>query len=271
MTALPQSRLEMELALKSEIEQIREDDNWFHVGAVSINKKHPVFSVGYAHPIVADTHFFTQQFEVGQQRGWAIVLHSGGTPPDYVAGWLKPEEEPRAKLWVDKLNLEIQQRIAPLLAKQHEEARKHQAGGAEPGAEVLTWQQGHEYAPDSSWGGESVRLTRAGELQYERRHRGEVKMEVRGRIDPARFSTLVSTLAATKFPSPPQTMFPPGASVCLLKTEPPVRSMSIDFDEGQRLFGYGEIIGSLNALVTALRTSNEDELARWQFVRESNG
>lgn len=48
MTALPYSRLDVELALKSEIEQIREDENWFHVGDVSISRKHPTFSVGFA-------------------------------------------------------------------------------------------------------------------------------------------------------------------------------------------------------------------------------
>jgi hypothetical protein len=39
MTALPNPRLDVELALKSEIEEIREDENWFHVGAVSINSR----------------------------------------------------------------------------------------------------------------------------------------------------------------------------------------------------------------------------------------
>ena len=254
MSAITQKRIEVELTLKPDpLVDIREDENWIHVGAVSLSKKYPRFSVGFSHPVVDETHFERQRFEVGEQRGWAIVLYSGGRPSDYFAGWVREGEEAKAAAWVERLNAEIQEHLA----------RAQQIGDGHR-AEVLTFHQG-----DESWGIETLRLSRAGELEYERRRAGKVLQTVHGNVESNHVTTLLATLAHTSFPTPPaQDFFPPGASVCTLITEPPFRRMDIEIRSGLGMKGYGEVIGALSVLCTALRDSNKVELARWNFGGE---
>ncbi len=52
-------------------------------------------------------------------------------------------------------------------------------------ADVISFEQGSEFAPDSAWGRERVTLSRTGELAYERRERGAVAT-VNGHVSPAR-------------------------------------------------------------------------------------
>lgn len=264
MSALSQDRLEIELSLKPEpLTAIREDETWIHAGAVSVSKQFPRFSVGFTHPMVADTHFDLQPFTVEAKQGWALILHSGGNPPLYFAGWVPITEELRARLWLDRLNLEIQQRIAPLLKERagSEEARTSRSSSTT----TLTCHFGNEWAPDDPWGEEVIRLTRDGAVEYRRRSRGEQKQHFAGKVDPVRFEALVSALDRTSFPTPPQKFFPPGATVCALVTEPPERRMSIEFNAGLRLNGYGEVLGGLSALCAAFRESNHHILAEWRF------
>jgi hypothetical protein len=270
MSALSQDRLEIELSLKPEpLAAIREDETWIHAGAVSISKKFPRFSVGFTHPMVAETHFELQRFTVDAQQGWALILQSGGNPPSYFAGWVPLADELRARLWLDRLNLEIQQRIAPLL--------KERAGAASartgPSSSVatLTCHFGNEWAPDDPWGQEVIRVSRDGGVEYRRRSRGEEKQLVTGRVAPARFDALLSALDRTNFPTPPQKFFPPGATVCAVVTEPPERRMSIEFNAGMRLEGYGEILGGLAALCAAFRDSNQHVLTEWRFEPRAVG
>jgi hypothetical protein len=263
MTELSQERLDLELRLKPEpLRAISEDENCLYVGAVSISKRFARFSVGFAHPIVSATQFAVQHFDAAGQRGWALVLHSGGNPPHYFAGWLPSDDEARAKLWADKLNVQIQQRLAAQVELPPERSA---STSNEADAKVLTCHFGQEWAPDDPWGEEVIRLARTGVLEYSRRQRGEERQHVRGRVAAEHFERLMGALGLTKFPEPPQRFFPPGATVCTLITEPPPRKVGVEYYSGLRLQGYSEILSSLHSLCAAFRDSNADALARWNF------
>lgn len=257
MSVLTKRRLEVELSLRPEPINVREDQNWIHVGAISLSKKYPRYSVGFTHPIVDNSRFEREHFDLGNQRGWAIVFHSGGTPSDYFAGWMPESEDAQAALLVSRLNALTQELIGA--AKR---ARSNEA------VEVLTFHEGAEYAPDSPWGIETLRLSRDGELEYERRRAGKIMETAHGHVDADRVAALIGALARTDFPAPPQEFFPPGASVCTLITEPPFRRMDIELSSGLRLDGYSEILKALNGLCTHLRDEDERALADWRFTGE---
>jgi hypothetical protein len=254
---LSQHRLEVELALKPEpLTAIREDAAWFHVGAVSISKQYAGFSAGFAHPMVPETHLLLQPFVVGAVRGWALVLVSGGNPSHYFAGWLPFEQEALGRLWVDKLNVEIQKRVAPQLA---ERAAQKSAPSDIAGAQTLA-------CHFANMGGEEViRLTHAGDAEYVRRVGAAEQQRVSGRADASRLAHLLTVLATTEFPTPPQRFFPPGATICTLVVTPPERKVALQHDTAVRLHGYDEIIRSLEELTSAIRDSDQVRLASWGF------
>lgn len=130
-------------------------------------------------------------------------------------------------------------------------------------ADAVTFEQGHESAPDAPWGLQRVRLSRAGNLDYERTQRGATTA-VRGRVEGAKVDSLLSVLAGTTFPDPPQSSFPPGSSVCRISIG--ASWVDVEYYSGLRLPGYGEVLKTLNDLTTALRVSDAEGLARWSFV-----
>lgn len=133
-------------------------------------------------------------------------------------------------------------------------------------AEVVSFEQGSEHAPDSAWGRERLSLSRAGELVYERRERGTA-VTVRGHVSPARVDALLEALSRTTFPAMPQASFPPGATVCKIGVGPtPAASMLIEYYAGLELPGYGDLLRQLGDLATALRDSETQQLAAWEFV-----
>lgn len=255
MSVLSPRRLEIELSLQPNPLRVREDGNWIHLGAMSLSKRYLRYSIGFTHPVVENSRFEREHFELGERRGWAIIFYSGGTPADYFAGWMRETDDTEAAELVDRLNAVIQERLA--------QARNL---GSEIGVEVLTFHQGAEYAPDSPWGIEALRLSREGELEYERRRAGKILQEVHGRVDAERVRSLISALGRTSFPAAPQAFFPPGASVCTLITEPPFRRMDIELHSGLSLEGYGDILKALTSLCTSLRDSNTSGLAEWRFT-----
>lgn len=255
MSVLSQRRLEIEMSSHPEPLRVREEGNWIHVGGMSLSKRYPRFSIGFTHPIVEASRFEREHFEIGEQRGWAIIFYSGGAPADYFAGWMNENDGTEAAHLVDRLNAEIRQRLA-----QAKNVRSRE------GIEVLTFHQGAEYAPDSPWGIETLRLSQTGELEYERRRAGKVLQTAHGDVDAKRVLALIAALARTSFPAAPQAFFPPGASVCTLITEPPFRRMDIELHSGLRMEGYGEILKTLSALCTGLREGNTHVLAEWGFA-----
>lgn len=255
MSVLSQRRLEIELSLQPDPLRVREDGNWIHVGAISLGKRYPRYSIGFTHPLVEDSCFEREHFKLGEQRGWALIFHPGGTDADYFAGWMRESDATESAQLVDRLNAELRHRL--------EQAKKVGSG---KGVEVLTVHQGAEYAPDSPWGIETLRLSREGELEYERRRAGRVLQTLHGRVDAERVRSLITALARTSFPVAPQAFFPPGASICTLITEPPFRRMDIELHSGLKMEGYGDIIRALSALCASLRESDAPALTEWRFT-----
>jgi hypothetical protein len=255
MSVLSQRRLEIELSLQPDPLRVREDGNWIHVGTMGLSKRYPRYNIGFTHPVVEKSRFEREHFELGKQRGWAIIFYSGGTPADYFAGWMRDAEGTEAAQLVDRLNALIQERVA-----------QGKSIGSEGDVHVLTFHQGAEYAPDSPWGIETLRLSREGELEYERRRAGKVLQTAHGHVDAERVVSLMSALARTSFPTAPQAFFPPGASVCTLITEPPFRRMDIELHSGLKMEGYGDILEALSALCASFRDSNAPPLVEWRFT-----
>jgi hypothetical protein len=260
---LDQKRLEIELRLHPEpIAGAQASRHWIRVGALSVSKRYPTVNIGAVWPIVADTRFEAQKFETVDKRGFAIVLHAGAGRPSYFAGWLPIERATVASELVAQMNAQVQDRL------EHSSQRESQGVAQEDLAEateVLTYQQGHEYAPDAPWGSETISVTRTGDFEYERRRSGQVRQRLEGSIDTSLFSMLLSALSRTAFPRQPQTMFPPGASVCTIVTQPPFQSAHVEYYDGLRLEGYGDLLRTMNSVCAAVRESNPEELARWSF------
>lgn len=257
MTHLPQRQLEAELKYApTPLADLEEDSRWLQIGEIRLSRVSARVSIGFPHPIGEATRFELQPFESAGRRGSAIVVSAIGTLPDYFVGWVAESEHVKASRWVDRLNSEVQARLAQ--ANQDIEAGKV--------AQMLVYHQGGEFAPDSPWGGETLELSRAGELEYEQRRSGKLVQAASGRIDPSRVARLHEVLAGTGFPAMPQPFFPPGASVCTLITEPPFLTMPIELYAGLEMEGYGEILRALSGLCEALRSSSTEQLAQWAFV-----
>lgn len=237
---------------------IDEDSRWFHIGDVRLSKTSARLDIGFPHPIVEATRFESQPFESDARRGSAIVLIAAGKLPDLFVGWLAESEHDKATVWVERLNSEIQARLA--------KARHDIETGNV--SQSLLYHQGSEHAPDALWGGETLELSRSGELAYEQRRSGRLLRTAHGHVGPLRVARLHELLADTSFPAMPQPFFPPGATVCALITDPPFRNMPIEFNSGLTMDGYGEILRDLSELCAALRTSSTAGLERWAFVAD---
>lgn len=139
--------------------------------------------------------------------------------------------------------------------------------GGEHGAippQTITFEQGNEFAADSPWGFQRVRVSTDGSLEYEHRARG-TQRSLRGAVDGERVKQLDAALGRTTFPQKPQEKFRPGSSVIRLTTSPPTYSVLIDYFEGMKMDGYREVIGELSALNNALRESDDAVLQSWRF------
>ena len=218
------------------------DENWWMLGPLQVSKKHATFRSGFAHPILGSTRFVLQEFDLDGVKRCAVVLLSGGKPPAYFAGWVPSTRIDEAREWVQILNEALR-----LVGSRSEEIQR--AGGqAEQAPEALACHFGHEWAPDAAWGEEIIRLSRSGALEYTRRQRGQEVQHLSGRVAAGRIAELLSILGTTAFPEPPERFFPPGASVCTIVTEPPVRKMELSYFGALRLDGYRELLRPLQSL-----------------------
>jgi hypothetical protein len=136
---------------------------------------------------------------------------------------------------------------------------------AEP-PQTITFEQGHETAPDSPWGFQRVRVSTDGKLEYENRSRAGTRA-LRGTIDGERVRAIRQAFSRTTFPQKPQEKFRPGSSVIRLTTTPPTYSVLIDYFEGMKMDGYRDIIRDLSELNNALREDNKEALSTWRFER----
>jgi hypothetical protein len=238
--------------------ELRQDDNWWRLGPLAVSKKHATFCAGFGHPILSDTRFELQSYDIDGTRGIAVILHSGGKPPEYFAGWVPLADENRVKEWVKILNTEVQRRV---LEASNETLLADRDADEVPG---LAFEQGHEYAPDSPYGLERLELAADGALTYERLNRDE-RERLHGTVDPARVAALHRALRETSFPIPPQQRFVPGASIVKITLLSSGVSVNVDYFEALRMDGYCEVVRELSALTDAVRETNVETLAGWNW------
>jgi hypothetical protein len=238
------------------IVKITDDDNWWRIGILSVSKKEPLFQAGFAAPIVGSTRFALQPFEVDGLQGCAIVLLTGGKPPNHFAGWVPAIRAQEAEQWVDMLNKAVQ-RVQPLtpLSKVPEEH-----------VSALHFESGSENAPDSAFGLEIIDLTEDGGLTYERRRASQLA-RIEGKFDPVRFRQLIEGLRRTTFPNAPQTRFVPGASIVRIAIMPSREAVDVDYFAALRMDGYREVVRDLSKLAAGLRDDHADTLGDWKFSR----
>jgi hypothetical protein len=248
---------------KEPLSGLRQDENWWRLGPIDVSKKHPTFRAGFGHPILAETRFELQPFDIDGRQGIAIILHSGGKPPEYFVGWVDRTGEATGKQWVADLNAELRARLSET---KHESDSSGQLAGS---FEMLSFEQGHEYAPDSPYGLERGELAADGRVVYERRNRGANEKKS-GVVDPQRVAALYEALRKTSFPTPPQHRFTPGASIVKITLVPSGLAVNVDYFEALRMDGYRDVVGSLSSLLDAIREGNADVLTSWGW-RESNG
>ena len=256
-TRFSQTELEAELReAPTPLVTIDEDAHWIGLGSIRISKRSAIIDAGAHGPIGDATRLELDRFELGERRGWAIVLVNLGSMSDMFVGWIPESEQGKGSQWVDKLNDEIRSRFAAT----NESIKSGRL------AEWIIFQQGAEYAPDSPWGIETVELSRSGELAYERRRAGELKAAIQGHVEQARVLELHEQLATTDFPTSPHRTFPPGASISIIITHPPFRKMLIHSDDGLKLHGFGDVLRGLGGLCDALRQHDSAVLRAWSFV-----
>jgi hypothetical protein len=257
MNVLTDDELRTYLRLYPEpVKELRWDENWWRIGVIDINKKHPQYRAGFGSTVLPSTRFVLEAFEIDQLTGCAIILLTGGKIPHHFAGWVPASREAEARRWVETLNNAIQLVLPPPAVARTDE---HIA--------ALRFESGSENAPDAPFGFETIELTESGALAYQRR-RQDVRASVVGSVDPARFQQIVSALLTTTFPTPPQARFAPGASVVRITVLPSQQKVSVSYFEALRMDGYRDVVRELSKLVEALRDSRADILAAWKFSAE---
>lgn len=132
----------------------------------------------------------------------------------------------------------------------------------------ITFEQGHEFAADSPWGFQRLRVSTDGTVEFEHRARG-IQNTTQGTVDPELVRAVRAALSTTTFPQKPQETFLPGTSIIKIATSPPTYSVLIDYFEGMKLDGYRDVIRALSELSNALREGDATTLSAWHFVPSS--
>lgn len=237
------------------IAELADDENWWRLGLIAVSKKQALFRAGFAAPVVASTRFVLQPFDLDDLRGVAVVLVTGGKPASHFAGWVPRTREAETRGWLDTLNRAIETALRSAPQPEH---------SIDQNVAALVFEIGSEGAPDDPFGLETVMLTGAGQLTYERR-RHALQTNIAGTVDPERFRRIVDALLRTTFPSPPQARFVPGASFIRVTVMPTEQSVCMDYFEALRMDGYREVVRELTQLTEALRETKTEVLAVWRF------
>ena len=115
---------------------------------------------------------------------------------------------------------------------------------------LFVYQVGNEYAPDDPFGCETLSLTPAGKLIYQRQQRGQIWQQ-QTNVDPQLLETLKTALADTKAASGSQPRISPGASRVQIRWGD--QTASVDYFQAQNLPGYAQIIQVIDAYLKAFR------------------
>lgn len=203
----------------------------------------PSYRRGWTFELPPDARFDVRTFQRYQGQA-AVAVVMAEPPKQYIAGWFAAEREAEARSAAENLNREI----AALW-------RHWRAFGRDPLPQrQVTFEQGHEHAPDARWGLQVFTLADDGRYSYVQRRAGKLFATGAGTVEATRASAVFDDLARSTFPQVAAHPFPPGASVLTISM-PPERTVELDRRFGLGLNGYREAITSLMDMVAAARTT----------------
>lgn len=249
------------------------DLEWF-VGTIGIWKSDrllfrpmnvPSYRRGYLFELTEGMRFVTVPFaRTDGSAAVALLLRDGHE--EFLAGWVGAERGIVLERVATFLNSEIEAAHRYHQQVQERDTATPLAPDAVKDECWIVFEQGSEEAPDAPWGYQQVRLSTAGRLEYEHRNRGQNRF-VRGIVDVGRCRRLLEALQSTNFPAPPQASFLPGGSVLAIATNAsPSGRVLVDYFDGLKMNGYGDVIRELCGLNAALRTADVGKLAEWRFA-----
>jgi hypothetical protein len=119
---------------------------------------------------------------------------------------------------------------------------------------TLTFRYGSEWAPDSAFGLDILRLRPDGRYHYENRIRGEMRRSA-GEVDAGRVEDMEQWLRTAGFPVVPPQSIPPGSSMVefVVDDETGSHTVRLLHSSALGLPGYGDLVRSLEAWATSLR------------------
>jgi hypothetical protein len=209
----------------------------------------PSYRRGWSYQLAERARFELRPFTRSTgEAGVGVVMHDPSET--FVVGWFSAARADEAQRAVDRLNDEIR------ATWEHWRASSVEARAPESAPQRITFEQGHEHAPDARWGLQRVELSEDGSYGYQQRRAGQVVQTGSGTIDAGRAKAIFANLARSTFPEVPAHPFPPGASVLTISM-PPDRSTSLDRRFGLGLDGYREAISELMTIVSEARTASE--------------
>ena len=119
---------------------------------------------------------------------------------------------------------------------------------------VFVYQIGNEYAPDDPFGCETLSLTPAGRLTYQRQQRGQAWQQETN-VDPQLLEILKAALADAQAALMPPEQIPPSASLVQIRYGD--QPTSVDYFQGQKRPGCAQIIEIMNAHAQAFRQAEK--------------
>lgn len=245
--------LQLQTAMMPEARGLRETaKEWWlsHVGVLKSDlyvtwpPHPPTYRRGWTYALAETARFEVVAFtrESGD-AALAVVMHE---PADsFAVGWFAATRADEAHQAVERLNTEVG------AIWKHWRSVQGQSAAART-LRRLTFEQGHEYAPDARWGVQVVELSEDGTFTYQQRRTGQLVRVGDGSIAADRAHAIFAHLGRSTFPHVAAHPFPPGASVLTIAMGPDQR-VSIDRRFGLGLDGYREAIADLSDLVSEAR------------------
>jgi hypothetical protein len=222
----------------------------------------PAYRRGWTCPLPKTARFVAISFtRTDGVPAIGIVLRE--PDEDIWVTWFDATRATEAHSTTEKLNEEIER-----IWRHWERSGTEGVSPSSP-AQWLTFEQGHEHAPDSRWGRQTLRLAADGRYLYERRRLSE-HQEARGAIAAGRASEVFAELKRSTFPLVENHDVPPGATTLTFRisdrSEPADDDSSVSMDRrfALSLPHYREAIGVLQELTDALRENDTAALASWE-------
>lgn len=229
------------------------DELWLDFVAIPKSERYarwtprpPGYRRGWGHQLAESARFEAMPIKLasGEDAVGVVLREPSG---DVFVAWFGAARGDEARVAVARLNEEI-------VAIWH-----HWRGfgeGCVDAQRQLTFEQGHEHAPDARWGLQVLTLADDGRFAYLQRRAGRVIAMGSGAVDPERARGVFDHLARSTFPEVASHPFPPGASVLTISM-PPDRTVALDRRFGLGLDGYREAISELMTMTAEARSATE--------------